>query len=121
MKTVLKYGSIIIIMVFLVLIATSCAQFVDFRDKGIGFETKVLGLEASIPDVIMGGVGSMLTIRFGWISTKYASAPAGTEVRIDDQYKDISFWTLSGTVTSLITISNKQSQYPSDAPLKGKE
>ncbi len=90
---------------------------IDFRDKAIALETKVVGMEITVPD-ITGGTGSLLSLRLGWVSTKYSSAPAGSEVTIDDQYNDINFWTMSGTVKSLITIKNNKKSYPADAPLK---
>ena len=86
-----------------------CALLVgcsNLKDKSIVAETKVIGLDIEAPSVVNTDM-AICSVKMGYIVTRYASAPAGSESSIDSEYNEISIWKLSGTAKSNMTTSNK--------------
>lgn len=86
-----------------ILMLAGCGM-IDFREKAIATETKVIGLDATVPSISSGQ--SFASIKLGYISTKYLSAPDGGKVSLEDEYKDCSLLSVSGTAISKISVSN---------------
>ena len=108
---------VIAVVGFTACILTSCAQ-IDFSKKAIAFEETLWGMDISVPSIV-GEATSMLSLKIGYLTVKYTSAPAGASVSIDKQYSNISFWNLSGDVKTIIKVNNGTSEtFPSDAPVK---
>jgi len=107
----------ILYVLFLTIVAVgtlfvcSCAQ-IDFSKKALALESTVFGLDVSVPSFV-GDATSFCNLKLGYVTTKYTSAPAGSSVSIDKEYKDASFWKMEGTVTTKLNVD-----FPRDAPLK---
>jgi len=82
----------------------SCG-IIDFREKALATETKVIGFDAEIPGAFNSGA-SLAILRLGYISHKYISAPDGGKATINDEYKDISIWKLAGSGESNLSAEN---------------
>lgn len=89
-----------IILVMLMLTLTGC---IDFRNKALVLETKVVGLDASVPS--FDGT-ELACVKLGFITTRYLSAPEGGEASVKNTYTDISILTLSGSGVSELTVKN---------------
>ena len=72
-----------------------------------------------MPSTLLAEAGSLMKLRAGFWTVKYASAPVGATVLIDKQYNEISLWNMSGTITTKIEVNNGTSKtFPEDAPVK---
>ena len=78
---------------------------IDFREKSLATETKGVYLDASIPTFYSSGP-SFCSIKLGFMVNKYVSAPDGGKASIEDEYNDVSIWTLSGAGKSKLTVEN---------------
>lgn len=108
-----------IVGLFVATFLTGCANMIDFRNKVIAAENTIIGFEITVPNIADGFTSSLLTLRFGYVTTRYTSAPVGAKASITTDYKDINFWTLSGQVSTKIDVENGVSKtFPEDAPLK---
>ena len=92
--------SVVVIMVSL----CGCGM-IDFREKSLATETKGVYLDASIPTFYSSGP-SFCSIKLGFMVNKYISAPDGGKATIEDEYSDISIWTLSGNGKSRLSVEN---------------
>lgn len=99
----------------LLFLLTSCGM-IDFRGKDIATETKGLFLDASVPSFYSTGP-SFCSIKFGLMAAKYISAPDKGTAKIKDTYTDINFWSLSGSGTSELSVSNNVTDQ-TDTPKK---
>ena len=108
-----------LVTLYILTFLTGCASMVDFRNKVVAFENTLIGFEITVPNIGDGATTSLLTLRFGYVTTRYTSAPVGGKATINTDYKNINFWTLSGNVTTNIEVDNGTSKtFPEDAPLK---
>ena len=82
-------------------LATGCATITKGEARVL--ETRVLGLDLSIPVPGMEGVTNLANIRMGWIEVKYVHEK-GTAVRSYSDHKDISLLTGKGSVERDLTV-----------------
>ncbi len=96
---------LIIPITFSVIIAmTAGCGMIDFRNKSIATEQKVIGIDATVPSITSGE--ALCSVRIGYISNKYISAPKGSTASIKDNYKNWSFLSLSGDASSELIVTN---------------
>ena len=113
----IELAKTILYVLFLTIVAIgtlslcSCAQ-IDFSKKALALESTVFGLDVSVPSFV-GDATSFCNIKLGYVTTKYTSAPIGSSVSINKEYKDANFWKMEGTVTTKLDVN-----FPSDAPVK---
>lgn len=93
-----------IIILILLCFITGCGM-IDFRQKSIATESKVIGLDLSVPEIVSAGT-SIASIKMGYITTKYISAPVGGKASINDQLDNVSIWSLSGGGKSSMSVEN---------------
>jgi hypothetical protein len=78
---------------------------IDFREKSLATETKGVYLDASVPAFYSSGP-SFCSIKLGFMVNKYMSAPDGGKASIEDEYNDVSIWTLSWKGKSKLFVQN---------------
>lgn len=101
--TVLNITIFILIMIIIAGSLSGCG-IVDLRSKALATETKVIGLDCTVPSITTGN--SLACVRLGYISTKYISAPDQSTASINDKYTDCSLLSVSGTVDSNLSVTN---------------
>jgi hypothetical protein len=112
-------GLLITLACLCIFLFSSCASMVDFRDKAIAVETTVVGFDFTIPDIFTGMTSSLCTIRFGYVTNRYTSAPKGGKAYSESEYKDFNIWKLTGTVMTKVGTENIEYKVSQDAPVKG--
>jgi len=75
------------------------------KPKSLATETKGVYLDASVPSFYSSGP-SFCSIKLGFMVNKYMSAPDGGKASIEDEYNDVSIWTLSGNGKSKLFVQN---------------
>lgn len=90
---------------------------IDFRNKTIAAENTIIGFEITVPNIVDGFASSLLTLRFGYVTTRYTSAPKGGKAYVETDYSNINFWTLTGTVKTKVGVENIEYKVSEDAPV----
>jgi hypothetical protein len=103
MKMVCKITKML--LVFIMQLSLSGCGMIDFREKSLATETKGVYLDASVPTFYSSGP-SFCSIKLGFMVNKYMSAPDGGKASIEDEYNNVSIWTLSGSGKSKLSIQN---------------
>lgn len=96
--------AVVILGAIIIAGSLSGCGIVDFREKALATETKVIGLDCTVPSISTGN--SLACVRLGYISTKYISAPGQSTASINDKYTDCSLLSVSGTVDSDLSVAN---------------
>lgn len=91
------------LIVILMLSLFGCGV-IDFREKNLTIESKVAGLNLQVPSINAGS--SLMSLQFGWISTRYLSSPKGGKGSIDTDYNNVSLLSADGNIKSKITSEN---------------
>lgn len=90
----------IFFLALICLFLTSCKS-VDFKQKGIAAENKVIGLSVTVPGTDQ---VSLSKIEMGYIDTRYLSVPKGCKGTIKNKYNDISLFLGKGNAESEMSL-----------------
>ena len=90
------------------MIISGCGLFTDLQQKSLATEQEVIGLHLVAPNIIPVGDGSpsMVTLDFGYIDSKYMSAPPGGSASIRNDYSDVSLFKTSGNFNTHMDVKN---------------
>ena len=91
-------------LLLLIPLLCSCGV-IDLREKAIATECKVVGFMVEVPS--LNAATSLVSVKLGYIVTKYTSTPPGAYSSIEDDYVDVSMIAISGTAKSKLTTYNE--------------